>query len=160
MTSRLPLSNGGCWNGLNAFLQKPFLGNLGPANPIAPPKPPQTVGIEGLRPDQFSLFVSTLRVPSPESPKSVKEHIAAGDSIVAKLKNLAERAQQKTRHQREAAWLAANRHNYKGQWIALEGDQLLAAGHSAKAVFALVANCKTTPLVIFLAEEELPFAGW
>jgi len=57
-------------------------------------------------------------------------------------------------------WLAKNRHEYSGKWIALRGDCLLAVGATAKEVFSRVTGQDTLPLVIRVDEEELPFAGW
>jgi hypothetical protein len=37
---------------------------------------------------------------------------------------------------RELKWLDAHRHEYAGQWVAVEGDQLIAHDEKAKAVFA------------------------
>jgi hypothetical protein len=37
---------------------------------------------------------------------------------------------------------------------------LLAVGATAKEVFSRVADRETTPLVIKIADDELPFAGW
>jgi hypothetical protein len=66
---------------------------------------------------------------------------------------------ERRRDELESAWLAANRDRYVGQWIALEGDELLAAASTAREVFAAVAGRATTPLVM-LIESPVPFAGW
>ncbi len=92
--------------------------------------------------------------------KSVKEHVASGQSAVSRLEKLADKLQSKRRDELESAWLAAHRHEYRGQWIALDGDTLLAVAATSKEVFAQVANSKPTPLVIKIFEQDLPFAGW
>ena len=157
MTSGLSNSNGGCWSGLYASSSQSASAHSDSANS---PFPQLAVGFDGLNRAPLALLTSAVPLPSPHPPKSVKEHMAAADCIVVELKHLAERARKKSRHHQELAWLAANRKHYPGQWVALDGEQLLAAGSSVKGVFAQVANHKPTPLVIFLAEEELPFAGW
>jgi hypothetical protein len=60
----------------------------------------------------------------------------------------------------EAAWLAANRVRYAGRWVALVGGNLLAVGDSARDVFQATRQTTTTPLIIRVDEEALPFAGW
>jgi hypothetical protein len=61
----------------------------------------------------------------------------------------------------EFTWLAENRERYKGRWIALEGNRLLAVGASAREVYAAIANHMGTPLVTRVEPaEEAYFAGW
>lgn len=59
----------------------------------------------------------------------------------------------------EQEWIAANRHHYVGQWIALQGSILLASGTEADEVFSKVHGVSPPPLLIYI-EEGLPFAGW
>lgn len=66
---------------------------------------------------------------------------------------------ERRRDELESAWLATNRDQYVGLWIALEGDELLASGPSAKEVFAAVAGRSPAPLVMQI-ESPAPFAGW
>jgi len=60
----------------------------------------------------------------------------------------------------EAAWIAANRAQFAGRWVALVGGNLLAIGDSAREVFQATAQTVPTPLIIRLDQETLPFAGW
>jgi hypothetical protein len=70
-------------------------------------------------------------------------------------------AVRKTRQfQEELHWLTENRPRFLGKWIALQGEQLLAVGATAKEVFSKVADQKGPPLVIKITDDELPFAGW
>jgi hypothetical protein len=65
------------------------------------------------------------------------------------------------RQQAELRWLALNRQQYAGRWVALDGSDLLAVGDSAKEVFEAVASCKRTPLVTRVEHQhEVYFAGW
>jgi hypothetical protein len=66
----------------------------------------------------------------------------------------------RNQHELESTWLSEHQNEFAGKWIALEGETLLAAGDSAKAVFASVAHHKPAPLIIHIAEPEMPFAGW
>jgi hypothetical protein len=69
-------------------------------------------------------------------------------------------AQSDRQFEQEKRWLAENRDKFRGKWIALEGDHLFAVGITAKEVFSKVADQNPPPLVIRVAEEDLPFAGW
>jgi hypothetical protein len=65
------------------------------------------------------------------------------------------------RERTEFTWLALNRQRYSGRWVALDGDRLLAAGNSAREVYAAIANQRRTPLVTRIEpEDEVYFAGW
>lgn len=62
----------------------------------------------------------------------------------------------------EMKWLREHRSEYRGKWVAITGDQLLAVGSSAlevreKARAAGVA----VPMIEYMEPEgQLPFAGW
>ncbi|MFN0062666.1 MAG: hypothetical protein ACKVPX_09125 [Myxococcaceae bacterium] len=68
-------------------------------------------------------------------------------------------AAERRRDELESAWLAENRDRYVGLWIALQGDELLAAAPTAREVFAAVAGRSATALVMQI-ESPAPFAGW
>ena len=69
-------------------------------------------------------------------------------------------AQGDRQFEQEMRWLAENRDRLRGKWIALQGNDLLAVGVTAKEVFSKIADQNPPPLVIRVDEEELPFAGW
>lgn len=63
---------------------------------------------------------------------------------------------------RELAWLMKNQGDYAGQWVALEGDELIAHGYDLKQV-SDEAKTKGVDDPIFAHAEDpnaLPFAGW
>ena len=65
--------------------------------------------------------------------------------------------------QREMKWIADNRSAYAGQWVAVEGDRLVAASMDARKVFlAAKAEGIEIPFVVHvLPEDSLPFVpGW
>jgi hypothetical protein len=66
------------------------------------------------------------------------------------------------RWEREQRWLDEHREEYLGQWVALEGDRLLASGADGRAVYeAARASGVRAPLVTRVEpRDELPFAGW
>lgn len=66
------------------------------------------------------------------------------------------------RWERAQRWLKEHRDEYVGQWVALEGDRLLASGRDGRAVYeAARAAGVRAPLVTRVeGRDELPFAGW
>ena len=58
-------------------------------------------------------------------------------------------------------WMAAHRHEYSGQWVALDGERLIAHGTNANEVFAAArADGAYLPLVTFIEPADAPaFAG-
>ena len=71
-------------------------------------------------------------------------------------------AEREARFQRALRWLEENKAEYLGQWVALDGDRLLAAGTDGKQVYAdAVAAGVATPLLQQInVEDDLPFGGW
>lgn len=62
---------------------------------------------------------------------------------------------------REWQWIAEHKHEYAGQWVALEGDQLVAASHIQQEVWeALKTASAKEPLVHRISSpEDLPYIG-
>ena len=103
---------------------------------------------------------------------------AQGTSLNALLKPLAETGNEtpqeqtngslamtesrESKFQRALQWLADNKVNYLNQWVALDGDRLLAAGLDGKQVYAeALAAGVTSPLLHQINEtDDLPFGGW
>lgn len=75
------------------------------------------------------------------------------------LAHLQERTQRDRQLQQEMKWLAENRAAFRGKWIALQGDRLLAVGATAGEVFATIGNQATSALVIRVEKDDLPFGG-
>ncbi|MGH9834763.1 MAG: DUF5678 domain-containing protein [Blastocatellia bacterium] len=63
---------------------------------------------------------------------------------------------------REKQWLKEHRHEYVGQWVALDGDRLISHGTNAREVSEATreAGVKTPFLAHIDPDEELPFGGW
>jgi len=63
---------------------------------------------------------------------------------------------------REMRWLAEHREEYAGQWVALDGERLLASGANAREVYdAARRSGVELPLVVQVeSPDELPFGGW
>jgi hypothetical protein len=63
----------------------------------------------------------------------------------------------------ERMWIEQNRAAFVGQWVAVEGDRLVAAGTDAQKVFsAAKSEGIASPFVVhILVEDSLPFVpGW
>ena len=62
---------------------------------------------------------------------------------------------------REVQWLAAHAREYAGQWVALDGDRLLAHGPQPQAVWAAAeASGVYLPLVTFVENPDSLYAGF
>jgi predicted DNA-binding antitoxin AbrB/MazE fold protein len=63
---------------------------------------------------------------------------------------------------REREWLELNGPSYAGQWVAVEGDQLVSHGENAMAVLqqARAAGVQHPLLMQIPKEPPLPFGGW
>jgi len=63
---------------------------------------------------------------------------------------------------REMEWLKSHRHEYPGEYVAIEGDQLFAHGPNGRKALAEArqAGAKHPLIVRIEAEDELPFGGW
>jgi hypothetical protein len=62
----------------------------------------------------------------------------------------------------ERQWLKEHGRQYAGQWVALDGERLIAHGVDAREVFAAVREAGLrSPFVTRVdAPEDLPFGGW
>ena len=62
---------------------------------------------------------------------------------------------------REFRWLTEHAREYAGQWVALDGDRLIANGKDAKEVFAAAdATGIRLPLVTFVEDPKIVYAGF
>jgi len=57
-------------------------------------------------------------------------------------------------------WLANNRADYAGKWVALMGSELLAVDSNAQTVYACVRGLDPPALVVQVEPEDRPFGGW
>jgi hypothetical protein len=63
---------------------------------------------------------------------------------------------------RERQWLKEHRHEYIGQWVALDGDRLISYGANARAVYEAAREAGVqVPFVAHIdPPDQLPFGGW
>lgn len=95
-----------------------------------------------------------------EARLGIDVYLQRGRKAVDQLAKTEEHVLRGRQFLEEAQWLAKNRSQFAGRWIALQGGRLLAVGDTAREVFLKVADEKTPPLVIRLENDDLPFAGW
>jgi hypothetical protein len=61
---------------------------------------------------------------------------------------------------REHAWLDANRDRYLGQWVAVEGDALVAHGTNPRQVYLDARNSGIdVPYVVKVEQQQEPYTG-
>lgn len=87
-------------------------------------------------------------------------HLSDGRRVLRELKRSQLRAAEMRRFQDSMRWLDRHRSSYRGQWVALDGEKLLAAYPSARQVFSEVGDLDPVPLVIHVEADETPFVGW
>jgi len=68
--------------------------------------------------------------------------------------------ERRNREELETAWLQENRQRFAGEWIALQGNRLLAHSHIAREVFDVARTMRPRPLVMQIEQADVPFAGW
>lgn len=63
---------------------------------------------------------------------------------------------------REQEWIEKNKNQYAGQWVALDGDDLLSFGQDGRKVYAEAKSKGVkVPFVVHLEPlDEMPFGGW
>jgi hypothetical protein len=91
---------------------------------------------------------------------AVDEHLSQARRALESLARARQRTLRQRQFDQEMIWLAENRQKYAGQWVALDGDVLLASGKTSREVFAAVADYTPTPLVVRIENDQRPFAGW
>lgn len=101
-----------------------------------------------------NVYKQVTQLPSEDQQKLI-------EAISARLKRrtLGKRVQPSVPYKdrsREHQWLRDNSHNYVGQWVVLEGDQLLSHGTNAKEVFAAADLTRIDrPLHFFIEDSTI-----
>jgi hypothetical protein len=96
-----------------------------------------------------------MRTLAPEELQEVRE---LADSLLSEPPSPAELLDCTP----ERRWLAEHGHEYAGQWVALDGDRLLAHGEEAREVYDAAHEAGVSlPLVVRVnPPDQLPFGGW
>jgi hypothetical protein len=73
-----------------------------------------------------------------------------------------EKQRQLITQQKQMQWLAQHRAHYAGQWVALDGEQLICPGTNNREVLAQARKLGVqVPFVAYLEPlDALPFGGW
>lgn len=108
----------------------------------------------------YEEWLGPVRFALEEKAIPIDVQLGQAKNALHDLAHSNEHASALGKFENEQEWLRENRQRYVGQWIALQGKQLLAVGASASEVFSLVADQHSPPLVIHIEEQERPFAGW
>lgn len=61
----------------------------------------------------------------------------------------------------EQRWLRKHEQEYRGQWVALDGERLLANGKDGRAVAQAARDAGVqSPFLAFVEDQPAPWAGW
>lgn len=98
-------------------------------------------------------ILEAVRALSPEEREQVK-------ALIASLPSAPE--PRHDAHERERAWVDRHRDEYVDQWVALDGDKLLAHGIDARKVYlaARAAGVEVPYVERIKRDGAPPFAGW
>ncbi len=109
----------------------------------------------------FEQAINLVRGLPPRDRRRVREWIDAQEHQPPQAMPLTLQ-EREARFRRALQWIDENKANYLGQWVALDGDRLLATGTDGKQVYAeAVAAGVAVPLLQQLnADDDLPFGGW
>lgn len=108
-----------------------------------------------------SILAQVKQLPPAEREKLIEilAEETKAQAIVEKSQPIKSFLAYKDRAQ-EYAWLAQHQREYVGQWVALEGSQLIAHSYEAKEVFAKArASGVERPIVLLVEDPDAPFAG-
>ncbi len=105
--------------------------------------------------------IETAKLLPPEDRRSLQEWLAQQEQRDIEEQQKAARLQQEQeQYQRAKQWMAAHRAEYLGQWVALEGDQLISHSFDAKQVYAAAkAAGIRSPFIVRIIEEPTHFLG-
>jgi hypothetical protein len=106
--------------------------------------------------------IRSISLNQSQHPESLplSTHITRMREASEHLSRLEQDTQRQRRHRDALRWLDENRKAFAGQWVALSGSNLLAAGQDAKEVYKQVSGKQPPALIVKVEGEELPFGGW
>lgn len=102
-------------------------------------------------------ILEEVRALSPEERRRLRQALDREEATQASAS-----AENGSNRAREQQWVAQHRDEYLGQWIALDGDHLIAHGHDARAVYTSAREAGiTVPFVVRVeAYDEPSMGGW
>jgi hypothetical protein len=117
-----------------------------------------------------SIFNQIIQLPPPERIKlwQLLEKLKERDPVSQETQGTPQPSKKNRRqaepmrdYKTELQWIADHAREYKGQWVALDGDRLIAHGANADDVFdAAEADGANLPLVGFVDDPDKIYAGF
>ncbi len=106
-------------------------------------------------------IMEAAKLLPPPDRRSLQQWLAQQEQRDVEEQQKAARLQQEMEQYRRAKqWIAEHRAEYLGQWVALEGDQLISHSFDAKQVYAEAkAAGIRSPFIVRIIEEPTHFLG-
>jgi hypothetical protein len=107
--------------------------------------------------------IAAIRALPPEDRRQLQEWLREQEQRDAEEELQAEKLRAELDEYRRAKqWLAAHRAEYLGQWVALEGDRLIAHGPDGRQVYdeAKAAGVEVPFIHHVVEEPEAFYPGW
>jgi uncharacterized membrane protein YcgQ (UPF0703/DUF1980 family) len=111
----------------------------------------------------FTEMIEAARTLPPEDQRRLRQWLEEQERQEAEQQQRQETVRQQVEEfQKAMQWIREHRHEYMGQWVALEGDQLVSHGTDALQVHAdAKAAGIEAPFLEHIVEEKEPFyPGW
>lgn len=102
-------------------------------------------------------IINEARALSPSEKRELR--LALDRELAAPASTQSSLASYRT-FEREHAWVDAHRDEYLGQWVAVEGDSLVAHGANPREVYLVARNSGIeVPYLVRVEYREEPFTG-
>jgi hypothetical protein len=109
-------------------------------------------------------MIEAARTLPPEDQRRLRQWLEEQERKEAEQQKRQEAVRQQVeRFQKAMKWIQEHRNEYMGQWVVLEGDQLISHGTDARQVYeeARAAGIEAPFLERVTEEEKQPYwAGW
>jgi len=108
-------------------------------------------------------MIAVARTLPPEDQRRLRQWLEEQERQMARQEPQAVAADQTAnRRGMELRWLEEHEADYAGQWLALDGDRLLACGADAKQVYAAAGAAGVhVPFVVLAEDPQKPqWGGW
>jgi hypothetical protein len=106
--------------------------------------------------------ITAARTLPLEDQRRLRQWLEEQDRQIAGQEQQGNADQAANRRAREMRWLEEHEAEYAGQWLALDGDRVLACGADAKQVYAAArAAGIDVPFVVFAEDpKRAQWGGW
>ncbi len=116
--------------------------------------------------EMLNEFIKQLTVLNPSERQTIKAFLEEQERKDAETKNGAtsdlDSEEPDPLRRREYQWINEHRDEYSGQYVVIEGDQLVAHGNDGRQTLADArkAGIKIPFIAHIEASDEPPFGGW